>query len=713
MKKILSVLLACMMLLAVAIPAFAAPVAEATIDMTRTGSIELFKYDFTNAEKDNVWHADSYVSTGVRDQAGVEAILGASNPNTNYYGNGYAISGVEFTYLRVADIRTYTEAESGNNKVMVLYGFDNTKSGGLLQAIGLTNADRYTNADFNTQHAKPGFSYFNSDVLVTAMRNALAADATAVKNALEAYVAAQGGVAFPLTDNDGHTKVTGLGLGLYLVVETKVPENVTNTVNPFFVSLPMTSVNGTNATDGGNRWMYDVTLYPKNETGIPTLEKLVREAKEDTGKNDATANIHDGFAHTGTGSEGDVMEYEILSTLPSITSDATALSVYTFVDTLSKGLEYNRNDVLIEFFTDAECTDKVASWNEASGKFTVVYGTSTNDATTMTIAMTANGLDEINHGTYAGALTQGATVRRGYSDLTMRITYAATINSNHDTVLGDAGNPNNVVLTWSRSNTNYIDTLNDDAHVYTYGIELTKLFEDKDGRYVDGDYAAVKFVMYNATDKYWVKATLNAEEGIYYVVDHTDEADANADTYETIFSPMAAEPNKGKIVIKGLEDDEYIITEIETADKYTLLQEDIKLVISVEETAADCTVYANQDYATLIHNLVQNDPRFAEVVGTKDEALILGWLNNVPQRQLAHKLLTASATVDGNAVTMLAEGTSVNAIAPLTVVNTIGFDLPKTGSTGTWLLSILGILGIGAATFVIIFAGKKRKSEQA
>ena len=48
---------------------------------------------------------------------------------------------------------------------------------------------------------------------------------------------------------------------------------VIDTTAPFFVSLPMTSVDGNNATDGGTRWMYDVTLYPKNLTGIPTLEK--------------------------------------------------------------------------------------------------------------------------------------------------------------------------------------------------------------------------------------------------------------------------------------------------------------------------------------------------------------------------------------------------------------------------------------------------------
>ena len=45
----------------------AAPVAEATIDTSRTDSLDIYKYDFTGAAKDGVW-GSSYVSTGVYDQ---------------------------------------------------------------------------------------------------------------------------------------------------------------------------------------------------------------------------------------------------------------------------------------------------------------------------------------------------------------------------------------------------------------------------------------------------------------------------------------------------------------------------------------------------------------------------------------------------------------------------------------------------------------------
>lgn len=50
--------------------------------------------------------------------------------------------------------------------------------------------------------------------------------------------------------------------------------------------------------------MYDVTLYPKNLTGIPTQEKTLRESKSDTSKHNDSSAITDGYAHTGTASDG-------------------------------------------------------------------------------------------------------------------------------------------------------------------------------------------------------------------------------------------------------------------------------------------------------------------------------------------------------------------------------------------------------------------------
>lgn len=227
------------------------------------------------------------MSTGVFDQTGVNDVLGGSGTSlgNGETGYGYAIKGVEFSYVQVADVVQFSESENDSrtdSHVEVLYAIDKTKGADFLKALNLADGkNRYTNADAldSTKY------YYQSDVLIDALAAALESNSTAVKNALEAYISANSGAAMPLTDAYGKTKAENLALGLYLVVETKVPEMVVSTTNPFLVSVPMTSVNGTNATDGGTRWIYDITLYPKNLTGIPSLEKTLRENKNDTGKN--------------------------------------------------------------------------------------------------------------------------------------------------------------------------------------------------------------------------------------------------------------------------------------------------------------------------------------------------------------------------------------------------------------------------------------------
>ncbi len=257
MKKIhrvFALLMAAIMALGLITTAFAEP----TIDPTKKASLSIYKYDITTAGNDGAWDAESYVSTGLHDDAVIDKL------------SEYAIQGVEFTYLRVADVTTSNELLDGQRQVGVLYGFDSSdRSNAVLSAIGLTAADAHKTEN--------GINYFTSDVLNNKLSAALAANATNVKNALETAMK-NGGVAMPETDATGHTSASNMEQGLYLVVETRVPENVTSTCNPFFVSLPMTTIDGA-------AWNYDVTVYPKNQTGNPDLEKTVREAKNSTGKN--------------------------------------------------------------------------------------------------------------------------------------------------------------------------------------------------------------------------------------------------------------------------------------------------------------------------------------------------------------------------------------------------------------------------------------------
>ena len=662
------------------------------------------------SEKDGVWDS-SYVSTGVMDQAGVVDILGGNragdNDEQSDLGNGetsygYAIRGVEFSYLKVADIVQFSESTDDgrtDNHVEVLYGINKVQGADFLKALGLENgAKRYTNAD----KLDASKYFYQSDVLIDALAAGLEANSTTVKNALERYMASNGATKMVPTDGFGKTQATNLEVALYLVVESAVPEQVVSTTNPFLVSVPMTSVDGTNASDGGERWIYDITLFPKNLTGIPSLTKELREQIADTGKNGgSTTDITDGYAHTGTASAGDVIDYQIRSTLPSITSEATYIDI-AFVDTLSSGLSYNKNDVVLEFFTDEACTDLITTWKESDGYFTVSYGTTGSGESTMTIEMTTRGLNEINtsKAVYPGA----SMVNSGFSDCTLRITYQATMDSDNSVVFGDEGNPNSVVMTWKRSNSAYYDTLVDDCHLYTYGIDLTKLFSD--GK---GNFDNVEFIVHNDTDDYFVKAELNEAEGIYYVTDHVEnEEDA------THFIPVESDGNPGKVIVKGLEDDKFICTEVRTDSGYTLLKEDIEVVISQTKSETLCDIYTSD-----VVGLIQNDPRYAEAIIAeakangyiKTDGKLADILNNMPQKQLAHYLLTASATVDGNDVNMLEDNGSQNAHAPLSVVNTRGFDLPETGDNGTMMFTIFGILAMaGAAAVIVLVCRKKRTS---
>ena len=606
--RILALLMAALMAFGLMTTAFA----ETTIDTSKKASLSIYKYDITKASADGVWDTESYVSTGLHDNAVVDKL------------SKYAIQGVEFTYLRVADIAMSNEVVDGQRQVGVLYGFDNSeRSNAVLSAIGLTASDAHK--------TEGGVNYYTSDTLNNKLAAALAANATSAKNALETAVK-NGGVVMTETDATGHTSASNMEQGLYLVVETRVPEMVTSTCNPFFVSLPMTTIDG-------SEWTYDIVIYPKNQTGNPDLEKTVRESKNSTGKhNGSLTDIKDGYAHTATASVGDVVDYQIISNLPTITSKASSLSEYTYVDTLSKGICYHKDDVVIEFFRDAGCTDKITTWGEDSGKFTTVYDDTQNS---MTIKMTESGLSEINE----SESVYTDSVKRGYSDCTMRITYAATLTA--DAQMGDKDNPNEVVLTWKRTNTTYYDTLKDCCHVYTYGIDVLKQFSD--GK---GSVQNVKFNLHNDSDDCYIIADL--KDGIYYAKSFTSKkSDA------TTFVPNGS----GHIIVKGLEDDTYSLIEVATDKGYILLADAIELVIKTGES------------------------------GTCE--------------QCATKLLTASATVNGKDVTM----TDGNAIVPLTVLNNPGFNLPKTGGRGVWMYTVGGVLLLSAAAFIVVKSRKHKSEQ--
>lgn len=77
------------------------------------------------------------------------------------------------------------------------------------------------------------------------------------------------------TGNDGKILFDNLEQGLYLVRETKAPVNVYEKTPDFLVHIPMTVTVTTNGEEV-DQWLYDITVYPKNQTvyGSVILNKV-------------------------------------------------------------------------------------------------------------------------------------------------------------------------------------------------------------------------------------------------------------------------------------------------------------------------------------------------------------------------------------------------------------------------------------------------------
>lgn len=642
MKKIVFLSLGMLIMMGSTPRLFAA--ANDIIDTSKAGSITIYKYDMTAAEKKGV-DLSQFTATGKADAAAEKALA------------DYAIKGVEFSYLRVGDVDQMSEG----GKVKLIYEIPTA----LQTILGLAKADAAKTSGNKI--------YFTSQQINDHLAKALE-DNTVTKDKLEEYM--KNGAAMDETDASGVTSKDNLDLGLYLIVETKVPEDVVSTTNPFFVQLPMTDAQG-------DDWFYDVVCYPKNQTGVPTLEKKVRNnpdaANITTSKegelSDFTASREEyTYADTVTATESETLDYELISKLPHITSTSTYLTTYTFEDVLTKGITYGKDAVIAIYDSkdaaaatngnNVDDSNALAVWksSDTDVKFKTEYGKNGNGDSTMKVSMTASGLSEIN---------------KKYSDKYIVIYYTATLNSNASAVLGDQGNPNDVSLTWKRTSTSYYDVLKDECIVYTFGLNMTKKFTD--GK---GDPTKVKFIVSNTSDGYFLTAT--GSNGVYYVTGKSATEEG-----ATKFSPGA----DGSLKICGAEADTYALTETHSDAGYSLLKQPV--IVKITSTKAVIT------------------PTEANITGTQSKSGNDSVANdgNVQGSALADQVsvqtTSAYATVDEKAAAMSKSGESANALVDMEITNSKGFLLPQTGGKGIYFMTVVGVLLAAAGASIMRKKAKK------
>lgn len=701
------------------------------IDMSKKGSIDIYKYDQTSAEFDGVWSGagDTSVNVKVGDETFTVKSTGQENETLEKAMAKYAIKGVEFSYVYLGQVEQYSYTANGKTEVRVVYEVDQE----LADILGLTEADAVDmTAEGVSAKCDNDKLHFTSQQLQDNLSRILEEDNIAAKNALEQYTEAHVTGRFADTDASGHTSVDDLDLGLYLIVETEVPEEVTSTTNPWFVSVPFTNQGDDDMTaqdvddTAGESWIYKATCYPKNETGNPTIDKLVRNAfgtADETGKystdyivstNDSDVNAdlegkansgYNNFASTTTASEGDVLDFVVVTKLPTITSEATYLTQYNFKDTLSKGLTYNQ-DARVFLSKDYDANentfgDMLELTNSITDGFTY---TDLEDGTSTLDVDTTGALDTIN--------TNNANTATTYQYLVL--SYSATVNSDADVVLGDKGNPNDVSLTWERTSEDYTNTIEDRCYVYSYGLDLTKLFSDN-----AGDYSKVQFLLYNKTDGYYVVADTvdnSTDENNYYVGGNGDVANTSlgktaSRDKATVFSPNS----NGKININGLEGDEYELIEIATDDGYKLLADSITIKIdpATREIRSSVAGYVGNDsVAAHTHTDDCKDESGAIVCGNAATETVNGRTIG-KTAMFVGDVVSATASVDDVTTQMGADAahTSDNATVALEITNTKTFFFPATGGNGTILFTLAG--GAAALAGVALVSKRKKEKEEA
>ena len=378
-----------------------------------------------------------------------------------------------------------------------------------------------------------------------------AADAISVSSVAE--LAAGYGERLPDTDEEGVTVASGLTSGIYLFAQTKSPEgNIP--CEPFCVALPQTNISeistGTKKYGPGEVWLYDISVYPKSRS-VAIHKAIVTTEKNEEGKITGEKQVS-----SLTSCIGDTVRFAVTADVPKL-SEGTRIRKYVIEDAMDPGLTCS-GDIRLTF---GESMDKAAPLTVNSD-----YKLDTSSGPgVVRIVFTKKGLARL-----------GDIERESH----VYLRYSAHLGSG--AVIGDPGNMNSVSLLYGTDHSGDIRAVSPPVTVFTYMLTLKKTFSP-----VQEHFGDVKFSLSDGKEKkYFVKES----DGVYRTASSDEEND------QTILT--SPNDSTGVLVLKGLANGTYTLTEEETIPDYSLLGESIELTVRNRNLSVDVE---NRKSIDLVH----------------------------------------------------------------------------------------------------------------
>ena len=148
------------------------------------------------------------------------------------------------------------------------------------------------------------------------------------------------------TSGKGEAKFENLEIGLYQVMESKVPAGYSSDVKPFYITIPQ--ITGTNSNT--TKYEYDVTVKPKNKDVTSLIKKTADTSKTVVAGDDISYTIEAGVNKNKAGNNNvdltkdDLIDYAVFDDAPTDAfagiSEDNVKKVMVDGEELTKGTHY-------------------------------------------------------------------------------------------------------------------------------------------------------------------------------------------------------------------------------------------------------------------------------------------------------------------------------------------------------------------------------------